>query len=94
VADLPPYPDRAHEALRTELLAQIDAAEQNAAGVDDSYFLTDTLFDLADSLLAQINALNIRCDALQIDRDTAFAAIGDLQARVTALEAPDPPAGP
>lgn len=59
------YPDRAHEALRTELLAAIDAGQTNSVGVDDSYFLTSVLFDLVDSLLAQLDALQQRVAALE-----------------------------
>jgi hypothetical protein len=62
------YPDRAHEALRTELLAAIKSGQDNAAGVDDSYYLTDVLFGLADSLLAQIDALQQRVAQLELPK--------------------------
>jgi hypothetical protein len=59
------YPDRAHEALRQELLAAIAAGQDNTAGVDDSYYLTDALFGLIDSLLAQIDTLQQRVANLE-----------------------------
>lgn len=69
MAELPDaYPDRAHEALRSELLAAINAGQDNSAGVDDAYYLTDTLFGLIDSLLAQIDALQQRVAALEIPK--------------------------
>ena len=91
------FPDRAHEALRAELLAAIAAGQENAAGVDDSYYLTDVLFDLIDSLLTQLNAVDTRNDADQIrdttaqaDIDALQATVADLTARVTELEKPLP----
>lgn len=59
------YPDLAHEALRTELLAAIQSGQDNTAGVDDSYYLTDVLFDLINSLLTQIDALQQRVAQLE-----------------------------
>jgi hypothetical protein len=85
------YADRAHEALRTELLGAIQSAQDNAAGVDDSYYLTDALFSLADSLLSQITALVWRAEASETRAQTAYDAIDDLQARVAALEQLNPP---
>lgn len=82
-SDVPDYRtpsrDDGHEAIRAPLAQAIDdlaaavaAGNQNAAGVDDSYFLTDLLFSLLDSALAAI--------------DQQTADIADLKARVAVLE--------
>ena len=70
-----PMPDEGHDAIRRGLVAAIDDLRNTSSGVDDSYLLTDTLFNLLDSAMADNTAL--------ADRNTALeAAVADLQPTV------------
>ena len=86
--DLSKIPDRGHRALAEVILQAVADQQLNTDDIQSGFSLTDLLFDFIGQLLADVDALNTRCDALQIDRDTALTAIDDLQARVTALESP------
>lgn len=59
------HPNVDTNTMRLAVLAAIDEAQANAAGVDDSYFLTDLLFSLLDSALTAVDALTARIAALE-----------------------------
>ncbi len=69
MADLPAYrvpmPDEGHEAIRGPLAQAVDDLSEtvalmaeNQAGVQDSYFLTDVLFDLIAQIAADVAAIS------------------------------------
>jgi hypothetical protein len=96
--DLDAIPDRGHRALAEVILQAVADQKLNTGDIESGFSITDMLLDFTgqlltsvDDLTAQINALNIRADASEIRAQTAYAAIDDLQARVTALEQPTPP---
>ena len=96
--DLDAIPDRGHRALAEVILQAVADQKLNTGDIESGFSITDMLLDFTgqlltsvDDLTAQISALNIRCDALQIDRDTALTAIDDLQRRVGLLENPTEP---
>lgn len=90
-SDPPPYripsPDLGHESIRGPLAKAIDDLADTALGVEDAYYLTSLLLDVADSLATQLDAHRIRIDAANVRCDTAADGIDDLQAKVTALTA-------
>lgn len=60
-----PSPDAGHEAIRAPLAQAIDDLRDASVGVDDAYFLTDLLFSLVDTLLADVAALTARLAVLE-----------------------------
>jgi len=70
-----PSLDRGHEAIRL-------AVVQAISDVGDGFSLTDVLLDLLTGQAQQIDALNIRCDALQIAVHTAQTGVDELQTTV------------
>lgn len=59
-----PFPDAGHEAIRQWVKQALAESADNAAGVGDSYFLTDLLFSLLDGAFASIDDLTARLDVL------------------------------
>jgi hypothetical protein len=89
VPDLPdistPVPDAGHEDLRLRLVAALADITDHLEQLADSFLLGQTAADFAQTVLTNFTALQ----AVVTDQATA---IGDLTARVTALENPtDPP---
>lgn len=74
--DLPDYrtpsPDEGHEAIRKPLEKAIDDlartvadVQANTIGVDDAYFLADTLFELVGAALTAVDDLTARVAVLE-----------------------------
>lgn len=59
-----PSPDRGHEALRQDILANIAALQQTTGDTATGLDLTDVLFELVDDLYTQVADLTARLDAL------------------------------
>lgn len=60
-----PHPNVDIDTMRQSVVQAITEAQDNAAGVDDAYFLTDLLFSLLETALAAIDNLTGRLAALE-----------------------------
>jgi len=80
MTDRPRFPDEAHEEVWRAAQQAIADSATNATGVDDAYWLTSTLFDLAGSLLTTADDLGSRLADLEQWRADTAAATGDVLA--------------
>lgn len=85
MADLStPLPDPAHENLRQACVAAVERLAEHVDRLDNSFLLTQTAFDFANTVLAAVAPLQQAVADLQ-------AQMTDLQAQVAALTpAPNP----
>ena len=72
-----PLADRAHDGIRRAVLQAIADLQDAAVGVEDSYFLTDLLFQLVDQALTAADELTTRVEQLERWRADTAAATGD-----------------
>lgn len=78
-----PHPNVDIDTMRQAVVQALDDIEAAAAGVDDTYWLSDLLFSLLDSALAAVTAADTERQQLRDD-------LAALTERVAALELPLP----